>query len=215
MLEYIPYWLQGVGAISLGAVVLWVAIRLNTVTNEFLHSQTNKVIISRHVSPAGPEPVVATTQVVVETEPIHPCYAVSEAILKKFRSSGSDYAMLDDHERNFMRAGEFDTRLLNGGLDNFFFAVPSEQAWKETEIALLAVGAHLWAEIFGNILRAEEATLRRYYLDSESYDDDNDFDPGIWEEWAAKLWEARDGSEFEDKITYMERLLDQYSIQYF
>jgi Domain of unknown function (DUF4375) len=247
MIERGLYWLQGIGALALGAAVLWLVIRINSGTHKFIDSlakndsekderrvdklgQMSTITNSGNKTDVADKPKPVTTDstekiyrpeepeaisIVAAPEPAvdeHPSHVLHKEIRKKFEAAGHSHEALDERDRNFLRAYEFDSRLLNGGFDDFFAMVSSPKAWNETVLALSAVGANEWAELFESILRSENETLSRYYADGHAEDIE---DLEIWDDWSAKFWAARSGSEFEEKVIYMETLLDRYSTPLF
>ena len=147
----------------------------------------------------------------------HPSHDVHVEISKRLNAANNDYTALNAHDRNFLRAYEFDACLLNSGFDGFFTNVSTPQAWTETELALSDVGAYEWADLLGRLLGAERETLHQCYAEGEAIEDIDNYGAGleIWDEWAAKFWAARAGSDFNTKITFMESLLDEYAIKHF
>jgi hypothetical protein len=134
----------------------------------------------------------------------NPSHVVHEAIFQTFEEMGEDYRNLTQFERNFMRAYEFDSSILRGGLESFFDVVRSREAWSETVDALKDVAAHQWATIFRAMIRLDGEAIEQYFIN-----ENDDFIP-LSMDWDQKFHDTRIGNDDLEKLEYMERLLDAY-----
>ena len=134
----------------------------------------------------------------------HPSYDVHECIDLTMRETRDDWSALAPVERHFLRAYEFDSRIQGGGLEDFFYHVNTRQAWHETAEALEVIGAVELLPIFRRMIDKDGKTIEHYLGDEES--------DGLLlsENYDQQFHDARPGTEFLDKMLYIERLLDAY-----
>lgn len=136
----------------------------------------------------------------------HPSHAFHESIDQKLQAADGDSSLLSEKELHFFRAYEFDSYLQSEGLEGYFWSVDKRSYWTESVVALRAVGATAWAEVFANLLEQDGDAI-------EAALSDNDWEEGelpFSKDYDALLLALRDGTDEERRMLWMEGLLDRF-----
>ena len=134
----------------------------------------------------------------------HPSYDVHEALWKTLKAHAFNFDSLIDVERNFLRVYEFESRLANGGLIDFFSMVSNPEAWRQTEAAFYTTGMPWWGDVFRRLMSVQKQNILKCV--TRGGDDDK------WEAidtWSDAFWAAVPKTGIDERL-YIESLLDNY-----